>query len=139
MALTKSGDPPKEWQQHRTHAGLSTLPFGVLDPRGASIRGMHVEFAALRRPRLAGLAWKLTLFSLQNFRLLRIYQLENPGRAGMRPGDHDFPHEHVLDVRQPENPQWREFAFPAMLEHVCRQCTLTLTDSPPDIDAFALR
>lgn len=31
MALHKTGCPPESWRQHRTHRGVSTLEFGVVD------------------------------------------------------------------------------------------------------------
>lgn len=139
MALPKTGDPPGAWAQHRTHKGMATLEFGVLDDDGATRPGLHVECAMVRGPRAAFTAWKITLFTLDGYALRRVYQIENPGRAGMRPGDHQFPHEHVAETRQPEDATWQHITFGAMLATFCTRCNLTLTGPIPDPDAFALR
>lgn len=139
MAMPKMGEPSEAWSQHRTHKGLSTLEFGLLDGDGAAIPGLHVEIARTAMPRVASVSWKITLFHSDGFRPRRVYQIDNPGRAGMRPGDHDFPHEHVGELRQADNPAWRLIGFPAMLEVFCQRCTLTLTGPVPDPTAFQLR
>lgn len=84
MALPKCADPGAEWLQHRTHAGLSLLAFGVTDERGAARRGMHIELSGLRLRRVAATAWKITLFAQDGLRQRRVYQIENPGRVGTR-------------------------------------------------------
>lgn len=139
MALPKMGDPPQAWMQHRTHKGMATLTFGVLDLDGATHPGLHVECAVVRGPRVAFTAWKITLFYATGYALRRAYQIDNPGRAGMRPGDHQFPHEHIADARQVDNPHWHAIAFDDMLATFCNRCNLILTSFVPDPDAFNLR
>lgn len=139
MALPKWGDPPSSWAQHRTHRGIATLEFGVVDADGSELPGLHVELCVTRGTRVAFTAWKITLFKLDGFAPRRAYQVDNPGRSGMRPGDHEFPHEHVADARQGDNPAWQTIGFDAMLRVFCERCNLTLTGPVPDVDAFNLR
>jgi len=139
MTVAKTGDPPQAWQQHRTHRGLATLEFGLLDPHGAAIPGLHVECVMVRGTRVAFTGWKITLFRSDGFNTQRAYQIDNPGRAGTRLGDHDFPHEHVADARQPDNPAWAGIGFAAMLDIFCQRCNLLLGGPVPDPEAFTLR
>lgn len=138
MALPKWGDPPQAWSQHRTHLGMATLEFGVTDAVGAAITGMHVELAVLRHRRLRISSLKFTLFSLQGVHLERAYQLNVAGRAGLRPTDHDFPHEHMGPTRYQGAPAWCNLDLVGALALFCQRCNLTLTIAVPDVDAFAL-
>ncbi|MBB1161486.1 hypothetical protein [Aquariibacter albus] len=118
---------------------MSTLEFGVVDGDGATIPGMHVQCMATTKPRLTTIAWKITLFQADGAHLLRVYQIDNPGLTGMRPGDHDFPHEHIGEPRQPDDPAWQSIGFNGMLDVFCQRCALTLDGTVPDPTAYPLR
>lgn len=139
MALEKFGEPPDRWRPHRTHEGLATLEFGVVDADGALIRGLHVEISVQRSRRIRAMAMKFTLFSFENFRNQRVAQLDCPGRSGLQPGDHDFPHLHVGDLRIGGDASWSTLGFDGLLALFCRECNLTLNGPPPNLDDIALR
>lgn len=140
LALPKwSGSMPEAWRQDKSHAGLHVLEFGVLDADGARIRGLSVRFGITLMKRTGLKAHQLTLFSSHGFSPERCYDIQTSGRHGLRPGDHDFPHEHVGHARAlPDNPAWGNIAFPEMLERFCARCTLQLTEPIPDPLSFKL-
>lgn len=138
MALPKFGDPPAAWRQHRTHGGLATLEFGLTDPNGAALQGLHVELALNLSPRLLRTGWKMTLFKLESYTPRRAYQLDHPGRAGLKAGDHDYPHEHVAEQRIDGPPAWCTLDGAGLLHHFCARTQLVLLGPVPDIHAFKL-
>ena len=139
LVQPKWAEPAEQWQQTPTRPWEQVLSFGVLDGQSRRMRGLHIEFAVRRPKRLAVPAWKLTSFGPDGFRKQRVYQIDNPGLVGVRPGDHEFPHEHVLDARQlPDREEWRNIGFPAMREHFCERCTPVLTGPVSDPQAFQL-
>jgi len=139
MAVRRWGDPPATWAQHRTVRGMVTMEFGVVDPLGAAIVGQHVELAVMRSQRLAQQSIKFTLFAFDGSTLERVYQLDINGRSGLRPGDHDFPHEHIGSDRIVGAPDWNTLGLRGALALFCQRCTLTIDPPVPDIDDFALR
>lgn len=79
-----------------------------------------------------------TLFSLEGVQLERAYQLNVAGRSGLRPADHDFPHEHMGPTRYQGEPGWCNLNLAGALALFCQRCNLTLTTAVSDVDAFAL-
>ncbi len=141
MKAPKWGDPPSEWRQHKSHRSCALLEFGVTDQAGASIVGQHVTFEVMRLPRVDLQAVKLTLFQMTSAGAVeRVYQIDNPGKRGRRPGEHDFPHAHIGEARvKPDNPAWTSISFNAMLDIFLAECNLTIASPIPDFDAFHLR
>jgi hypothetical protein len=137
-ARPKLGEPAPEWTQQRPNT--LTNSFGVVDEIGKTIRGLHVEFDVFISPRLGQTKYVFSLMRVEFGRCDRAYQLEINGRAGLRPTDHAFSHEHYGQYgRLVADNSWANASFDEAVQRFCAQCNLTLTGELPDFHGFELK
>jgi hypothetical protein len=140
MAIPKWGEPMSEWRPDRSHAHTIVNAFGVVDADGATIPGLQVEMVVFRAPRVVMERYVYTLFQLDAIGgRKRVYQLHVNHKKGVRPGDHEYSHEHIGAARIDADPTWASLSPMAAEQRFCVNCNLTLDPRLPDFDAYTLR
>lgn len=139
MAIAKHGEPTDQWTQTRGRPHSVSQAFGLVDADGATITGLTVEFIVYTGKQVKHNKYIFTLWRQDLGGLDRVYQQEIVHRAGLRPTDHAYSHEHIGDRRDTAIPAWGALNFRDAVERFCTRCNLTLTETLPDPDAFSLR
>lgn len=140
MAVQKHGSPGDQWEQNRGLSYAMTLDFGLVDADGARIRGLHVGLQARIGKSVPYDIWNLTLFVNEPGWPVRMaYQLSVNRRPGLRPRDHDYPHEHIGDAPRQQAPdEWPSWEFDDAFRHFAGRIRLS-SPLPPRPGSLQLR
>lgn len=139
-SVKKWGEPLNEWSQDRPHT--YTNSFGVVDELGQSIKGLYIELNVFISPRLKIVRYVFSLMQQVPGCHARVYQLDIPLKEGLKPSDHDYPHEHYgteTEGKSVGKNNWLKATLSDAVNIFCEKCNLTLTEELPDYQAFSLK
>lgn len=125
------------WTPHRQQLGTNSLECGLVDADGTRA-GLHVHLLVHKGPKTQLSTFKFSVFQMNFGTAERVYQLHI--RQAPRPSSnkHDWPHEHLGDVRRIGDAEWLGWGYAKALERFCSQTNITFLPPVNDPEIFEL-